>query len=65
MKIAVLYYPTTSVEILDVPDGTQDIEGLLEEEYGLDNINYMTADNLTVRHLTQEADGSFKEQKND
>ena len=50
MEIAILNYVTLEV-IIEIYDGEVDlVEDYLSEKYGLDNIEYMTGDNIKLTH---------------
>lgn len=44
MQIAVLNYPTTTLDIVSVPDDITDVEAFLSEDYNLSEISYMACD---------------------
>lgn len=52
MQIAILHHPTTTLEIVTVPDDIDNIEDFLEETYGLVDINYMATDEIPVKFMT-------------
>ena len=50
MKIIVLNYPNTTVDVISAPDELEDVEKFLSGNYCLDEINYMVSDDPLQIH---------------